>query len=140
MSFESFYGGRMGASFVIVDHFDGIYIDQTGTPVYKGEYLAVTNDKQYLIFDGSFITRNQDNYNDYNWRYQLLDGSTVSTKSDKAGTSATTTETLPITLARGMVQCFMQGGETTDQVNYGEYVIIDTVEIIPIMVKFIVEE
>ena len=28
MSFESFYGGRMGASFVIVKHFDGINIPE----------------------------------------------------------------------------------------------------------------
>ena len=123
MSFESFYGGRRGASFVIVKTFDGVNI-ASGTP--KGKYLAVTNDRQYFIWDGNFIEKTRDNYTLYNWEYQILDGSIVQTKTNAAGTGATVNHNLPVETTEGMVQCFAQGGNTTNQVNYGEYVIIDT--------------
>lgn len=128
MSFESFYGGRMGASFVIVKQFDGINIPQVeGSRVYKAKYLAITNDEQYYVYDTDhFIIRNEDNYKDYLWKLTSLDGSTVDTKPDKEGTGVVSQQVLDIVLAEGMVQCFEQGGDTTNEVNYGEYVIIDT--------------
>lgn len=125
MSFSSFYGGRMGASFIIVKQFDGLDIPSESS--YKSKYLAVTNDRQYFIYNNnSFIEKNADNYNDYIWKPQALDGSTVDTKPDAAGTGATSQQVLDIVYAEGMRQCFEQGGDTTDIVNYGEYVIIDT--------------
>lgn len=128
MSFESFYGGRMGASYRIVKYFDGINIPQSGaTKTYKAKYLAVTNDEQYYIYDTDhFIVRNGDNYTDYIWKLTSLNGDTVDTKTNKEGTGSTSQQVLDSVLAEGMVQCFEQGGATTDEVNYGEYVIIDT--------------
>lgn len=129
MSFSSFYGGRMGASFVIVKQFDGLDIPQVeGSYVYKTKFLAVTSDMQYFIYNEGFIERNANNYNDYIWKPQALDGSTVDTKPDAAGTGATSQQVLDIVYAEGMRQCFEQGGDTTDIVNYGEYVIIDTLD------------
>ena len=126
MGFESFYGGRMGASFVIVKRFDGIDIPQvSGQEVYRTKYLATTNDRQYFLYDNGFIEKTADNYKDYNWQIQAMDGSTVGTKADKEGLSPVVSEVLDIIPAEGMRQCFEQGGDTTDIVNYGEYVIID---------------
>lgn len=128
-NFSSFYGGRQGASFVIVKQFDGIDIPQiTGSEVYKAKCLAMTNDGQYFIYNNGFIEKTADNYNQYVWKGQYLDGSTVDTKPDAAGTGATSQQVLDIVYAEGMRQCFEQGGDTTDVVNYGEYVIIDTVD------------
>ena len=52
-----------------------------------------------------------------------LDGTDVITKKAEGG-STTYTITKPAKLAEGMRQCFEKGGDTTDQVNYGEYVMI----------------
>ena len=129
MSFSSFYGGRQGASFIIVKQFDGLDIPQAaGSYVYKVKYLAVTTDEQYFIYDNGFIEKNANNYSDYIWKAQALDGSTVDTKPDAAGTGPTSQQVLDIAYAEGMRQCFEQGGDTTDIVNYGEYVIIDTID------------
>ena len=129
MSFSSFYGGRQGASFIIVKQFDGLDIPQIeGSYVYKIKYLATTIDKQFLIYNNGFIEKNADNYNDYIWKAQILDGSTVDTKPDAEGEGPTSQQVLDIAYAEGMRQCFEQGGDTTDIVNYGEYVIIDTID------------
>ena len=129
MSFSSFYGGRQGASFIIVKQFDGLDIPQAaGSYVYKVKYLAVTTDEQYLIYNNGFIEKNANNYNDYIWKAQALDGSTVDTKPDAGGIGPTSQQVLDIAYAEGMRQCFEQGGDTTDIVNYGEYVIIDTID------------
>ena len=126
MSFESFYGGRQGASFVIVKRFDGIDIPQVGETVYKCKYLAMTLDRQYFVYDNGFIERTGKNFEQYNWKLQVLDGSDVLTKSDVAGTGDPVTQTLDRVPAEGMRQCFEKGGDSTNEVNYGEYVIIDT--------------
>ena len=122
MSFSSFYGGRMGASFVIVKHFDGIDIP-TNT-VNKVKKLAVTSDG-YLIYNNGFIQQDADNYFNYSWRLVTMDGTDVVTKTAE-GEAVTYTITKPIEYAEGMRQCFELGGDSTDIVNYGEYVIIDT--------------
>ena len=128
MSLESFYGGRQGASFIIVKQFDGINIPQSSTNIiYKTALLAVTPDKQTYIFDvanNTFIQKNGDNYKDYIWKLTELNGNPVPTQ-DLDGTYHGT-EPLWDIAAEGMVQCFGQGGNSTDIVNYGEYVIIDT--------------
>lgn len=125
MAQSSFYGGRQGSPFIIVEHFDGINIPQSET-AYRTAYLAVTNDRNYFVFDNGFIYRDANNYQDYLWQRTLLDGRTVSTKANKEGTGDTSSEVLDLVPAKGMVQCFEQGGATTNIVNYGEYVIIDT--------------
>ena len=106
---ESFYGGKQGISFNIVQHFDGIDIPEN--TVFTGNYYAV-DDSENLITDdnNNYIVKNTDNQFDYRWKYFLHDG----TFFDKQ-------------YARGMKQCFMQGGKTTSEVGYGEYVIIDTI-------------
>lgn len=122
MSFESFYGGRMGASFVIVKRFDGIDIPQTeGNETYKAKIYAYKsiNKKPYLLIEnGNLIERTTENFANYDWTRVELNGQEVETTEGK--------RTMPIALAEGMVQCFAQGGNSTNEVNYGEYVIIDT--------------
>lgn len=122
MSFESFYGGRMGASFVIVKRFDGIDIPQTeGNETYKAKIYAYKsiNKKPYLLIeDGNLIEKTTENFADYDWTRVELNGKEVETTEGK--------RTMPVALAEGMVQCFAQGGNSTNEVNYGEYVIIDT--------------
>lgn len=133
MSLESFYGGRMGASFVIVKTFDGIDIPQNSGN-YKVVSLAIapesTKDNVIYLYDDSsssnyhFVEKNADNYKNYVWKLTKLDGSSVTIKSIVSGIIST--DTLTSKEAEGMVQLFKKGGETTNEVNYGEYVIIDT--------------
>lgn len=128
MSLESFYGGRMGASFVIVKQFDGIDIKQPAKDedkIYKTTYYAVTPDEEYYLFkDNALIKRDGNNYKDYTWKITALNGESIDIEIVESGVHSTTS--LNIVLAEGMTQCFEQGGATTDEVNYGEYVIIDT--------------
>lgn len=119
MSYESFYGGRQGASFVIVERFEGINIPN---PEFKEAYYAVNEDNIRFY---PFILKKEDNYYSYKWIETTLDGSTVNVIYTETGQPGQ--EDLPIEYQKGMVQCFKQGGDTTDIVNYGEYVIIDTV-------------
>lgn len=65
MDLESFYGGRQGASFVIVKKFDAITI--TEDTLYKVRQNAINNrDETPPLFlvnnDGSFIERTSQNY------------------------------------------------------------------------------
>lgn len=114
---DSFYGGRQGASFIIVRRFDGVNIPQIeGSYVYRtGEY-AVSSTGDFLY---PLIEKNATNYKDHSWKIHAKDGSAI---------SAASANKFPLELAEGMVQCFEQGGETTSIVNYGEYVLIDTIE------------
>lgn len=122
MSFESFYGGRQGASFIIVKQFDAINLTETTS---KLKYLAVTSDGYYIYQNDNFIERTSDNFTNYAWKVTKLDGSEVNTKFSQESTIIVA-HNLPNEEAEGMVQCFSQGGDTTNEVNYGEYVIIDT--------------
>ena len=123
---ESFYGGHQGASFVVVKHFDGVDIPQiAGSYVYRVKIYAVNAEGSFLLdSNGQFIERNTHNFNDYAWESQALDGSSVEVITTGGIPS---TKTVDRVLAEGMRQCFEQGGDTTDIVNYGEYVIIDTI-------------
>ena len=119
MSFESFYGGRQGASFVIVEHFDGIDIPENS--VYKNTYYAVNEDK---IVKYPFIQKTEKNFLNYDWTCITLNGSSIEVVYNN-GTIGT--ENLETVYQEGMRQCFEQGGDTTNIVNYGEYIIIDTI-------------
>lgn len=125
MSLESFYGGRQGASFVIVKHFDGIDIPQPnryGNYTYTGNYYAVdTVGRIILQSGGKPISKNSENQNLYTWEYFQHNGN-VNISTNDGGVYSFDTE-----LAEGMVQCFEQGVSSTSEVNYGEYVIIDTI-------------
>lgn len=132
MSMESFYGGRQGASFVIVKTFDGIGKEVEGKP--KVKYFAIDNSQSsnpiYLIAkinnsnDYDFIERNENNYLNYNWEKTICNGDLVITK--KEDTLEIGEKELPELSAESMVACFEKGGETTNEVSYGEYVLIDT--------------
>lgn len=119
MSYESFYGGRQGASFVIVERFEGINIPN---PEFKEVYYAANEDNIRFY---PFILKKEDNYYSYKWIETTLDGSNVNVIYTETGQPGQ--EDLPVEYQKGMIQCFKQGGDTTDIVNYGEYVIIDTV-------------
>lgn len=135
---SSFYGGRSGASFVIVKHFDGINIPQPGDGSGTTEYTYVKNyyavdaetdefllsdeavDGAVEVTDGSttkyLIEQVNENLLKYSWKKQTNDGSAINGTGFK----------FPNKLAEGMVQCFAKGAASASEVNYGEYVIIDT--------------
>lgn len=115
---ESFYGGRKGISFIISKKFDGIDIPEK--TVRTGDYYATDVNGKFLILHDAPIVRtpyNQDNPA-YIWRHHLHDGSEVQT-----GTGIRFKDEW----AQGMVQFFAKGPDTTAEVGYGEYVIIDTI-------------
>ena len=126
MSQSSFYGGRSGASFCIVKQFDGLDIPQSADSyVYKQKTCAIKiiNNENYYIYP--WIEKTGNNYQEYTWGLLTLDGG-IKNVVDSTGTTIGT-QTVERKLAEGMRQCFEKGGETTDIVNYGEYVIIDTI-------------
>lgn len=119
MAMDSFYGGRQGASFVIVYRFDAIDIDKSGEQFRcKEAAVSNTNPDLFLWQNGNFVFKDGVNYNNYTWKYLSLDGGSVATTDGD--------HNAPEEAAEGMVQCFSQGGNSVDKVNYGEYVIIDT--------------
>lgn len=123
MSLESFYGGRQGVSFVIVKHFDGVDIPQPnkdGNYTYRGNYYAVDSVGRLILKDNQPITVDGNNQNIYSWNYFLHNNEEIST-------SIGGIYKFDVEYAEGMVQCFSQGASTTNEVNYGEYVIIDTI-------------
>ena len=136
MSLESFYGGRIGASFIIVERFDGIDIPQDGTTkTYKAKYLAIStienidNKEEYIYTldeNGKFIEKNKNNYKEYEWKITAFDGTEVYVNTEPRTKKSLVGDDGEPILADGMYQCFKEGGASTDRVNYGEYVIIDT--------------
>ena len=142
---ESFYGGRSGAAFIIVQRFDGIDIPQPGDgsgvtnytyteneyatqPVIqpdgttKMEFILTTNAAGGNVeIDGAndvyLIEKNSENYKGYTWTRQANNGDRIND----------TSYSFPEILARGMVQCFRKGTKSASEVNYGEYVLIDTI-------------
>lgn len=119
MSLESFYGGRQGASFVIVERFDGEDIPVNSK--YKQVYYAEDSSGVLLY---PFVMQNGNNFNNYSWQLVTLNGATVNVV-ETGGVHST--QVLSVVYQKGMRQCFEQGGDTVDIVNYGEYVIIDTI-------------
>ena len=156
MAYTSFYGGRIGASFVIVKHFDGIDIPYEYNPVtqreepkvFKRNIYAVhidvdhNNEKFPIVhkedtspISYTLIEQTPDNYKDYEWDAYDLNGQEISCwVENKDPEDQNDPQFVDIELenkpAEGMVQCFKQGGITTsgeNGVNYGEYVLIDTI-------------
>lgn len=115
---ESFYGGRQGASFVIVKRFDGLDIPEN--TYYRCRWFAQDEEGYFYV---PLIERNASNYKDYpHWGIIKCDGSTTVTSKDGEVSSPLDKE-----YQEGMRQCFAKGGASTSEVNYGEYVIIDTI-------------
>ena len=137
MGLESFYGGRQGASFVIVKRFDGLDIPQVeGSYVYRYIIVATNGladeDKKYYVDDyNRLIESTGSNYKLYDWEKIELKEDIILTNVIWANSEGKTSDPEPVelkrTLAQGMVQLFQEGGNTTNIVNYGEYVLIDTV-------------
>lgn len=141
---ESFYGGRSGAAFIIVQRFDGIDIPQPGDGSGVTDYTYTENEyatqpvtqpdgtvkMEFILttsaaggnieIDGAndvyLIERNSENYKNYAWTRQANNGDRINN----------TSYSFPEILARGMVQCFREGAKSASEVNYGEYVLIDT--------------
>lgn len=123
MAFESFYGGRQGASIVIVKRFDGLDIPK-GTK-YRVKNCAIYNYNGVDLYYYPWIEMDKYNQTDYEWKLLPLDGSTADVwLSD---TSTVSQQVVDVVYAEGMRQCFELGGDSTDVVNYGEYVLIDTI-------------
>ena len=121
---ESFYGGRQGASFVIVKRFDAIDIPETS---YVIRYFAFDTSANNFILDENNkpIERNHKNATDYKeWKLHKKDGSSIIYTNENK--EIIKEGVFPTVVAEGMIQCFSQGSATVDIVNYGEYVIIDT--------------
>ena len=132
---SSFYGGRSAPSFTIVKNFDGIDVPSNK---YTKTFYAV-NDKNELVHGTlSFweeqntdpesivrigtgenpiciIRKTRKNFAKYSWRLTENNGAKVDEIQ------------LPQIFANGMLQCFNKGVATLDEVNYQEYVLIDTV-------------
>lgn len=115
---ESFYGGRQGSSFIIVKRFDGIKSPATTESQYTAKYFAFDIINQRFISDnnGKAIERIPgQNDKDYaNWKLHITNGQ----PDDEIQ--------FPKYMAEYMVDCFKKGSTTLSEVNYGEYVIIDT--------------
>lgn len=117
-SMESFYGGRQGASFVIVKRFDGLDIPEN--TYYKYKCFAQDADGLFYV---PLIEKTNDNYMTYlHWGVIPCDGVTIVTSA-----SGVVSDPLDLEYQEGMRQHFAKGGATTSEVNYGEYVIIDTI-------------
>lgn len=141
-SMESFYGGRQGASFVIVKKFDGLDIPKN--TVYKNKIVAfakeITSDGKPILCIGTNpatlavgpIERNANNYTgedieDFGmWGYVKCDATTQYIGTNNINYTFDNGSGGPL-YAEGMKQCFEKGGETVSEVGYGEYVIIDTI-------------
>ena len=117
-SFESFYGGRQGASFVIVKKFDGLDIPEN-TNV-RSKWFAQDENGLFYV---PLVPRTGNNFKSYpNWGKIPCDGHTTVVSAQ-----GVESEPLDLEYQEGMKQCFEKGGDTTTIVNYGEYVIIDTI-------------
>lgn len=139
---ESFYGGRQGASIVITKRFDVIdRMAEASSDIkkYKFCYCLAKNingEYVYIIRNNEPICRDKNNWNNYpKYKWILTpkntkikhttayrsdgDYSNVISFDDKALFSKDE-------LAESMLDCFELGNNSTDIVNYGEYVIINS--------------
>lgn len=144
---SSFYGGRQGNSIVLVKRFDGIDIPQSSEkPIYTrgfyaidkyGNFILTTDDsidgatpvgvigeEDYTLSTTIFlIKKTSDNY-----LGKDIEGFGDWDIHDNDGTNINDTEYVFFpSLAQGMVQLFAEGAKTSTEVNYGAYVIIDTI-------------
>jgi len=63
MAYESFYGGRQGASFVIVKRFDAVNLP-ADVVIYKKREYAISRESGeefYVYENNSFVEKNDDN-------------------------------------------------------------------------------
>ena len=132
---SSFYGGRSGAPFTIVKTFDAVDLDSfddKDKPVHTKTYYALSEDGKNFeitgdantegavsVGEGHFIIKKTNkNYLKRNWKIAINDGSPVNGIEGYK---------FPKETAEGMVQLFSKGINSLEEVNYQEYVLIDTV-------------
>lgn len=108
----SFYGGKQGRTYHIVERFDLLYIDFSDTDSYPN----YENSKKY---------KPGDYFQSGNMVYFVLPISNDDT-TERIININEELEAETIIKIKGMVNEFQKGGAYTD-VNYGEYVIIDTI-------------
>lgn len=123
---ESFYGGRQGAPFVIVKRFDGIDIPENSKYKYKNLAYDYTLEKYIIDSSQNFIFQNIQNYSQYNWKKTQCNGQLLNCVIET--TSIYTTKNIKIEYQEGLKQCFIKQTASLNEVNYGEYVIIDNSE------------
>ena len=143
---ESFYGGRQGASFLLVYHFDcieknedtleykkKIYANnQEGKLYLKEKAIEIDGNKEYVYDPIEKDGLNYKNKN-YHWKTYTLDGHTtldieIIPDEEDPAPSPRNYYDFPIEQTESMLEVFQKGALSTSKVNYGEYVIIDTVE------------
>lgn len=98
---SSFYGGKEGRTYHIVQRYDAVNLNIDSIPFIEG----TTYQK------GTKLS--------YNGNYYVVLANSISSST----AFSDTTQTIPL---KGMVQQFAKGGAYT-KVNYGQYVIIDTI-------------
>lgn len=109
----SFYGGKQGITYHIVERYDQIFFD--------------IDNQQYIKIIGDVVSNIQENK-----IFSVTIGDNVSFYMATSPITNCSTASFSLALEnnqavqlKGMVNCFSKGGAYTD-VNYGEYVIIDT--------------
>ena len=136
---ESFYGGRQGSSFVIKKAFDYIgAFDENKKPItfYRyGDYLYDISQRGFIVNDnGKLISRADNVDSDGNalnldasqkWKLLLKNGKQITESTFyKDGRINNNPVTVDLEKATTMIEHFSKGVVTTNEVNYGEYVII----------------
>lgn len=122
----SFYGGKQGRTYNLVERYDQIYIDQT-------DIKTQDNPNGKLI---SFISGQQYNFGDYLFYQGNVYLVLYQTEAEENKININTSKIQLVTTdlnnsnyvarIKGMVNEFQKGGAYTDA-NYGQYVIIDTI-------------
>lgn len=103
----SFYGGKQGRTYNLVQRYDQIYIDQTTLDIYSSSKLYKAGDR-FTFESGIYLVLPQEGLQSFTLSQDDL-------KDDSK-----------VAVIRGMVNEFQKGGAYTDA-NYGQYVIIDTI-------------
>lgn len=115
----SFYGGKQGRTYNIVQRFDEIVFDKEDTELYPS-YSEIKKDQGYVSF-----TQGQ-KFNYGNEIYLVLPFEQDAELGNEITIEMPEDIGTKVILLKGMVNQFKKGGSYTD-VNYGQYVIIDTI-------------
>lgn len=136
---ESFYGGRQGLSFVIKKAFDYIgAFDENQKPItfYRyGDYLYDISQRGFIVNDNGKLISRADNVDidgnalnldaNQKWKLLLKNGEQITESTFyKDGRVNNNPVTVDLEKATTMIEHFSKGIVTTNEVNYGEYVII----------------
>lgn len=107
----SFYGGKQGITYNLVERYDKLFFD-----IDNQEYIKIIGNTTSNIQENQIFSITTNN----NVRFYMALSSITN-----CSTASTFEDTQAVEL-KGMINCFSKGGAYTD-VNFGEYVIIDTI-------------